>query len=341
MIKAEPSSLSERNKQFQSLLHIAVLEDNSDMVQALLSLGIFPDDIDKKGQTPLLAAIENSSSAECIEKLLINKADPNKKDREGFTPLMRACEAGEYDTVKVLLAHHASITEKTAQDGRTCLHYAVGGGNQEIVKLILDQKNGSSLLDLGDSKKRTPLFYSEKFPEIVALLKSRGADTEKKDIDGKKYNELSDVEEEIEGGEEGDGGDEGDNEQQQQKQKQQNKKKTSSKGLDDTQNINVNKGQNEDEFVPKDVPEWLTFHQLSKYTVPFKRSKLQLHQLHTLTSKDLSSMGIDQEGRNKILKLVSAIDPSEFSAPSHMRAILTVLVVILAIIPFLARFFQE
>jgi len=287
----------------------------------------------KKEKTPLLAGIENQSSLDCLRKLLSKNADPNKKDKDGLTPLMRACESGDTDIVGILLEHNADTTEKTLKESRNCLHYAVSAGNIEIVTMIVKHKNGASLLNSVDSQKRTPLHYSEKYPDISNFLISNGADAAKTDIDGKKYNEVDGGEEEYE-----------EEEEEEEKKGQNNNNKNNKNNNNNSDNNNkkqnsTGKGE-EDSFVPQNMSEWLEHHNLTKYNVPFKRSKLQLHQLHTLTSKELSAMGIDPEGKNKILKIVSAIDPSEFSAPSHMRAILTVLFLVLALIPLLARFFQ-
>ena len=60
---------------------------------------------------------------------------------------------------------------------------------------------------------------------------------------------------------------------------------------------------------PADAAEWLVRAGLMDCVVPFKRAKVQLHQLSTLSKGDIGRMGVPIGSREKLLKLCAEVDP--------------------------------
>mmetsp|Transcript_44626 Transcript_44626/g.112459 ORF Transcript_44626/g.112459 Transcript_44626/m.112459 type:complete len:909 (-) Transcript_44626:74-2800(-) len=85
-----PENVNDRDRQQQTLLHVACYENNVDMVRLLLE----------------------------------NKADVDVQDRNGWTPLHCAASAGRYDIVMLLMEHDADLNALN-RDGTSVMHYLV------------------------------------------------------------------------------------------------------------------------------------------------------------------------------------------------------------------------
>ena len=90
-----------------SLLHTAVLKNNSEIVDYLLELGFDINERDTYGLTPLHIASELGFMVMC-EKLIENGADLNIRANERGTPLDLSKEAGQDEISKLLIAKGAT-----------------------------------------------------------------------------------------------------------------------------------------------------------------------------------------------------------------------------------------
>jgi ankyrin repeat protein len=91
---------------------------------------------DPEHRTPLhYAALQNNR--ELLEALIGNGADPDAKDRLGFTPLHLAAQEWAVDAAKSLLDHGASVDPSNIY-GNTPLFVAVfsSRGRAEIIDLL-------------------------------------------------------------------------------------------------------------------------------------------------------------------------------------------------------------
>jgi len=277
--------------------------------------------VDKRGRTPLLTLIDADYSdvdfVMLLDLLLSKKADVNLVDPlTKMTLLTHACEMGEPEVVQSLLKHKADITRVSDATKATCLHHAAESGSLETVSLLLNQPKISAIINAVDKNGHTAFQYAvDKYPEIAESLKAAGAEVresrEPANRPGAEEGEEADDDEHA-----GDGDDEA--------------------AADETEDDETTP------FVPKDITQWLEHHGLTaKCMVPFKRNKVQLHDLAKLTVKDFGRLGIvDSETRQRLARALETVDPSDFPSPSNRRAILIALVAVLLLLPILASLLQ-
>ena len=168
-------SINQKNAQGQSLLHIAAVKNDGEMVQFLIAM----------------------------------KADTEIKNNEGETPMSAAVAAGSFDATKVLAEAGASIfavnsanvtvyeiarkkspdalsaiiSKKTVAEqdtaGKTALHYAAGLADEQAVTVILA---AGGAISVADATGATPLAEAYKNPvsdasaRIAAQLLLAGAE---------------------------------------------------------------------------------------------------------------------------------------------------------------------
>jgi ankyrin repeat protein len=128
--------INARNIRGQTLLHLALAEDNNDAVQLLLESGAEVD------------AVATSS---------------------GCTSLHYAASLGRVDLCELLVRYGADTDSQAASLG-TPLHLAVSRGHPEVVALLLKFR---ARLDIRDKNGMTPLQQAEnvKNMQIVTLIK--------------------------------------------------------------------------------------------------------------------------------------------------------------------------
>ncbi|XP_049405747.1 uncharacterized protein LOC125869221 isoform X1 [Solanum stenotomum] len=98
-------SLSLRNEDARSLLHVAVSSGHTEVVK-------------------ILAAADPSVSG------------INSGDEEGWVPLHSAASSGNVEIVEILLSRGADVNRKN-DGGRTALHYAASKGRAKIAELLI------------------------------------------------------------------------------------------------------------------------------------------------------------------------------------------------------------
>jgi ankyrin repeat protein len=103
-------------------LHHEVKSGNLDVVRRGVNSGNV-NDRDRQQQTLLhVACYENNT--EMVRLLLETKADVDVQDRNGWTPLHCAASAGRYDVVLLLMEDDADLTALN-RDGTSVMHYLV------------------------------------------------------------------------------------------------------------------------------------------------------------------------------------------------------------------------
>ncbi|MDR2807114.1 MAG: ankyrin repeat domain-containing protein [Puniceicoccales bacterium] len=158
MISANPKLLTVQNSEGKTALHLAVLQENVNVVNALMEFVTQLPKTDKitclsmrenqSGWTPLASAVANASGSKII------------------TALISAFDSDE-------LASH--IATYRAKDNQTLLHLAVGAGKPNIVQWIIDISNKSTggnqgqkigeIIKRRDGNDQTPLQLAESLVE--------------------------------------------------------------------------------------------------------------------------------------------------------------------------------
>lgn len=194
----DPSLLYQRVKPGLTLLHQAVLYDQSDVVHALVELGANPHARDGRGMTPLhLASAQGCLGA--LAALLEHAQDLTVKTARGETSLHLAVWPGpEYDevpghtkdareTVRTLLQAGAPVNEPDEQ-GQTALWIAAPRAFENhdcsVVQLLLQAGAKTNLVD---KRGDTPLHRLADLPnvELFTLLLEHGADPTLIDAQGR------------------------------------------------------------------------------------------------------------------------------------------------------------
>jgi uncharacterized protein len=151
----------------------------------------------KRGQTPLMLAVENSYGRLEVVQLLIDRgADVNLVDEDGNSAVMIASEGNLSEAVTLLLASKAVVYLKN-KNRQTALHIAAAGLRRKIVADLLATRPEVTASSAGvdvrgidvnevDASGRTPLMLAadnEGFvpDEVMQLLLDHGAQIDSRD----------------------------------------------------------------------------------------------------------------------------------------------------------------
>ncbi|XP_030248397.1 B-cell lymphoma 3 protein homolog [Sparus aurata] len=199
-------SLDIYNNLRQTPLHLAVITQQANMVDALLREGADPAALDRNGQTGvhlcceydqrdcLSVILSHSSSSICLEirnyeglsplhlavlrghkdlarMLLDAGADINAMDiKSGQSPLMHAVESNNADMIHFLIESGCNVNSQS-YSGNTALHGACGRGQVDTVRLLLKSGADSSLKNYHND---TPVMVA-KNKKIADVLRGRGS----------------------------------------------------------------------------------------------------------------------------------------------------------------------
>lgn len=196
-----PHWLDIRNNLSQTVLHLAVITRQVDIVRRLMVGGADINVMDCRGNTPLHIACRNGYTEIALtllqpvryEELSQNQydisyqkipQDLNVKNYDGQTCLHLATENSDLDTIRILVNKGADINAKDGKSGRTSLHYTAESGNVPLVELLLT----FPCLDINTKTfdGETPLTVAagRYSVEIVNILLSHGARWPTRDQDG-------------------------------------------------------------------------------------------------------------------------------------------------------------
>ena len=139
---AKGEKINEQNEEYkQTPLHIAVYNENSELVKVLIKAGADVNIKMKNGYTALhIAAFYGDKKS--VSSLLRGKADVNAKGDDGITPLHRAAEGGDVKTIKILLANGANVNAQS-NDLVTPIHIAAYLGNADATGFLI--QNGADI----------------------------------------------------------------------------------------------------------------------------------------------------------------------------------------------------
>ena len=180
--------VNEVNSDQQTLLFMAVLGSQVEMIRKLLRAGANVNTRDKEGQTALLAALDSPLTVPGITELVVQLlldagADIHAPDNYGRTALHVAAENSNSSIIHLLLDAGADI-HAPDKDGRTALHVAAENRNSSIIHLLLD---AGADIEAKDNRGRTTLHLAPSAYSIIIthLLLDAGADIEAKDNRGR------------------------------------------------------------------------------------------------------------------------------------------------------------
>jgi ankyrin repeat protein len=158
------------------MLAKAVITDDVNALDHLLSSGLNPNLTDRYSQTPLYVAILYRNSR-AVHLLLVNHADPNaplnRRATHPLSPLQYAAREGDSDIVSLLLSAGAHMNDQGAT-GRGALHYAVQSNQLDVIHFLLEKgadvnaRDGEGASPLDDAVWRRSL-------DAVAILLAHGA----------------------------------------------------------------------------------------------------------------------------------------------------------------------
>lgn len=151
----------------------AVAARNSRRVGWLLDVGVYTEQCDERGRTPLRVAVENHDIP-TVFKLLDAKANVNPEAADHLSILGVAVEGGETAIVEKLLTAGAK-TDGLMPDGEKILPWAVRNGRLTFVRAMMKSGADPHLKD----RRGTPLLHvamESGRRDLVDLLIQLGAD---------------------------------------------------------------------------------------------------------------------------------------------------------------------
>ncbi|KAI1365034.1 ankyrin repeat-containing domain protein [Xylaria arbuscula] len=162
------------NFQRFTLLHAAIMNDCSAVVQFLIGCGYDIEARNDHNLTPLLLSIDRRSRASA-QVLIERGADLRAKDDNGSGPLHLAISYGDEKVVRLLIKHGADVEAQTANDGLTPLIMAADLGYPEIVGMLLES---GAPVNSKDRRSWSALHHAayRGWRGVVEELLSHGAD---------------------------------------------------------------------------------------------------------------------------------------------------------------------
>lgn len=172
------------NERGQTLLHLAAMNDESDVVRYLLP-AFDATDTDSNGISCLGSALMCGTSPDTVEMLLQSmKAehmrlacwnenpeilealiragyDVNMTNPSGVTTLMWAAYLNTSPNIIKMLSHHHAIWSAVDDEGRNVLHYAAANENPAIYDWMLETEGVETLKGQTDVNGHEPAYYYE------------------------------------------------------------------------------------------------------------------------------------------------------------------------------------
>ncbi|KAJ0065952.1 hypothetical protein NL108_000195 [Boleophthalmus pectinirostris] len=144
-------------------LHIAVVQGKMDVVCDLLKIywleNRSPDIYNNLRQTPLHLAVI-TQQPNMVDALLKAGSDPTSLDRNGQTALHLCCEYNQRECLSLLLSHHSFSTclEMRNYEGLSPLHLAVLHGHENLARMLLNA--GADINAMDNKSGQSPLMHA-------------------------------------------------------------------------------------------------------------------------------------------------------------------------------------
>lgn len=177
-------------------LHEAARTGNLQRVQELINTGANVNEIDKRGDTPLVCAIANHQP-EIVQFLVGGGGADVNEYTEGYTSLSRAVLRGNLDIVKILLNTPDIDVNQCNGDGETPFSLSIkqaglhqknkeddaASRQKSILQALMD--NGADV-NQGDNRGFTPLHHAvaRELDDVVKDLLAKGADVNSQNLYG-------------------------------------------------------------------------------------------------------------------------------------------------------------
>ena len=155
LCQAEEPALNDLDDLSRSVLHYAVMKNDIELMNILISAGVSPHHVDNTGATVLHYAAKNNNVQ--IVKCLRNfKNFEDTTDTHGRTALMWAASEGSYDVLKFMLENLSYFNiHASDEQGLTALHFACFAGHEKCVQLLIAN---SADINQPDKLGQTALF---------------------------------------------------------------------------------------------------------------------------------------------------------------------------------------
>ena len=153
---AEESALNDLDNLSRSVLHYAVLKNDMELINILISAGVLPHHLDNTGASVLHYAAKNNS-VQIVKRFLdCFKNFEDTTDKQGRTALMWAASEGSVNVLNLMLKNLSYFNiHASDEQGLTALHFACFAGHEECVKLLIAN---SADITQPDKLGQTPLF---------------------------------------------------------------------------------------------------------------------------------------------------------------------------------------
>ncbi|XP_075049507.1 ankyrin repeat and death domain-containing protein 1B [Mixophyes fleayi] len=172
----------EEDKDANTALHLAAANGHDAVVRALLVRWEEKDTPNVKGATPFYLAVEGGYES-CADQLLQDGSDINTTTNDGYTALHIAAEKGYLSLVNFLIRNHVDLTPKP-NDKNTPIHLAILSNHMDIVDALVDTGFGINATNV---RGHTPLHLAAelKNTDLVENLLTIGCDLTIADKQGK------------------------------------------------------------------------------------------------------------------------------------------------------------
>jgi ankyrin repeat protein len=156
LCQAEESALNDLDHLSRSVLHYAVLKNDMELINILISAGVLPHHVDNTGASVLHYAAKNNSVQIVKRFLECFKNFEDTTDSHGRTAFMWAASEGSADVLNLMLKNLSYFNiHASDEQGLTALHFACFAGHEECVKLLIAN---SADITLPDKLGQTALF---------------------------------------------------------------------------------------------------------------------------------------------------------------------------------------
>jgi len=186
LLAANPKLADRKDDDERLPIHWAVSYGHLDIAILLSSAKNFDPDVqDGSGWTPLMIAVSLKDGEELVNLFLRKEADVNAKNFAGQTALHFTASKANLDTARLLLNHKPPASTRVKDKrGQYPIHRAAAVGSAPMVELLLKNK---SPINAADAAGQTPLHHAvaEGHGDTAVALLKAGAETDKKDIDGR------------------------------------------------------------------------------------------------------------------------------------------------------------